>query len=307
MSNIETSRRRMSLYRRPYFPFLLIAPAVVTLLAIGFYPLIYALNLSVSNVVLNRPWIPSEFIGPANFASVLTDGHVRHSFRVTLIFTVSAVTLELLLGLGLALLMRRPRFGSGFFRTAFIVPMVTTPVIVGLMWRFMLQPSVGVLDYYGRQLSLVAGVEIPLWLSDAAWTLPAVIFVDVWHWTPFMFLILSAGLSAIPRAPIDAALVDGASRFYVFRTVTLPMLKPALLIALLFRTIDAIITFDEVFVLTSGGPGNATDVLSMFLYRMSFVYFHTSRGAALALLMVFALLMIANLYIRSMRREVDSA
>ena len=307
MPNSETPRRRMSLYRRPYFPFLLLAPAVLTLLAIGLYPLVYALNLSVTNVVLNRPWIPTFFVGPANFASVLLDEHVRHAFWVTVIFTVSAVTIELLLGLCLALLMQRPRFGSGFFRTAFIVPMVTTPVIVGLMWRFMLQPNVGVLDYYGRQLSLATGVQVPLWLADAAWTLPAVIFVDVWHWTPFMFLILSAGLSAIPRAPIEAARVDGASRFYVFRTVTLPMLKPALLIALLFRTIDAIITFDEIFVLTSGGPGNATDVLSMFLYRMSFVYFHTSRGAALAILMVFGLLMIANAYIRAMRREVDSA
>jgi multiple sugar transport system permease protein len=306
MHNLAASRRRMSLYRRPYFPFLLLAPAVIVLLAVGLYPLIYAVNLSVANVVLNRPWIPTMFVGPANYASVLVDEHVLHSIRVTLIFTTSAVLLELILGLSLALLMQRPRFGTGFFRTAFIVPMVTTPVIVGLMWRFMLAPSVGVLDYYGRQLTLATGIKVPLWLADSAWTLPAVIFVDVWHWTPFMFLILSAGLAAIPKAPIEAALVDGASSFYVFRTVTLPMLKPAMLIALLFRTIDAIITFDEVFVLTSGGPGNATDVLSMFLYRMSFVYFHTSRGAALAILMVFFLLMVANVYIRAMRREVDA-
>jgi len=296
--------KNVSFYRKRFFPWLLISPTILILFTIGIYPLIYILRLSVFNLFLSKPWVPLEFIGINNFKEILEDAQFFNSIRVTVMFTGLAVIIEFWLGLGLAMMARRVKGGT-VFRTFLIIPMVTTPVIVGLAWRFMLFPRLGVVAWYIQRLGQMFGIEIPLLLANPDIALFTVIAVDIWEWTPFMFLILFAGLTSLHKEPFEAARVDGASGWRIFRTITLPLLKPVILICLLIRTVDAFNTFDQIYVLTGGGPGNATDTLSMYLYRTSFVFFSTSKGAALALLMLLVMLIFSNFFIKLLGKKVS--
>jgi len=221
------------------------------------------------------------------------DGEFWHSMGITVIFLIVVVGVEFLLGFGLALLLNREFWGKRSLVSLAVVPMMIAPVAVGLMWRVALNYELGIITY------LIKGVGIPLkeaLLGTSATALPTLMIIDIWQWTPFIFLIMLAGLHSLPKEPYEAAQVDGASRFQIFRLVTLPLLKPLIIIALLLRVIDAFKTFDQVYILTGGGPGNATDLVCMFAYRVNFKLWNLGYGASVVIVIFILILIVTALF-----------
>jgi multiple sugar transport system permease protein len=198
------------------------------------------------------------------------------------VFVIASVAVEFLLALGLALAVNRDNLITNVLKAIFVLPILVPPIVIGTIWRLMYNPDIGVIN----QLLRAVGLKGQNWLSDPDRALLAIIVVDIWHWTSFVFLILLAGLQSIPREPVQAAQVDGASSRQVLTTVVLPLLRPAMFVAILFRTVFAFKVFDEVFLLTSGGPGNASEVLSLYIYRVEFRFTDFGYGALLSLLTI---------------------
>jgi len=207
----------------------------------------------------------------------------------TFFYAAIALTIEFFIGLGLALLLNEKMRGRNAFRALFLLPMMLPPVVVGVVWRLMLNSNFGALN--GTLKGFGVNTEALTWTASPKLAMASVIMADVWQWTPFMFLILLAGLQAIPQEPYEAALIDGSNAWRTFRHVTLPLLKPAILIALLLRTMDLLRVFDHIFILTEGGPGFATETLSLYIYRTAFRFSNFGYAAAMS----FVLLLITNL------------
>jgi len=276
-----------------------LAPTVIVLLAITVFPLVYSLALSLHSWTMGslQGW---RFVGIRNFVMILRDdSYFWISVRVTLKYVTAAVGLEVLLGLGIALLLNSRSSRSGLAQTLLILPTMMTPVVVGIVWRILYNSEFGILNYW---LSLV---EIPPqhWLGNLRTALGAVVAADVWEWTPFVALVLLAGLQALPGDPFEAAAIDGASSWQVFRYITLPLLRPTLLVALLIRLMDAFKTFDLFFVLTKGGPGMSTEVLSYYTYRYGFKFFHMGYAASLSYILLFIVVLISQLFVRQLARH----
>jgi multiple sugar transport system permease protein len=277
-------------------PFLLAAPAVAVLLALSVYPLVYAIKVSFQVGAGDAArW------GFGNFTRLFADDLFRSALLHTFSYAALALTFEFLLGLGLALLLDRPLKGRGAFRALLLVPMMLPPVVVGVVWRLMLNPSFGAIN--GTLKGAGVETESLMWTASPSLAFASVVAVDVWQWTPFMFLVLLAGLQAIPREPYEAAMIDGASAWQTFTHITLPLLKPAILIALLLRTIDLLRVFDQIFILTEGGPAFATETVSLYIYRTAFRFFDFGYAAAMS----FALLVLTNIisigYIKLLQRQ----
>ena len=282
--------------RETPLPYLLIAPTVAVLLALSIYPLFYAIRISLQTGTGDAArW------SVANFARLAGDKFFLEALAHTFIYAVVALTFEFLLGLGLAVLLDRPLRGRSFFRSALLIPMMLPPVVVGVVWRLMLNPDFGAVN--GTLKSLGVNTESLTWTASPLLALGSVIAVDIWQWTPFMFLVLLAGLQAIPQEPYEAAIVDGSSAWQTFRHVTLPLLKPAILIALLLRTMDLLRVFDQIFILTEGGPGFSTETVSLYIYRTAFRFFDFGYAAAMS----FVLLLLTNVisvgYIRLLQKQ----
>ncbi|MGA9771284.1 MAG: sugar ABC transporter permease [Blastocatellia bacterium] len=280
-------------WREGGLPYLLIAPTVAVLLALSIYPLIYAIKVAFQTE--SGSW---TF---ANFTRLASDGFFLSALWHTLIYAAVALTFEFLFGLGLALLLDRPLRGRTVFRAILLIPMMLPPVVVGVVWRLMLNADFGAVN--GTLKSLGINTDALTWTASPKLALVAVIAVDIWQWTPFMFLVLLAGLQAIPQEPYEAAMIDGASWWQTFLHVTLPMLRPAILIALLLRTMDLLRVFDQIFILTEGGPGFATETVSLYIYRSAFRFFDFGYAAAMS----FALLIVTNIisagYIRLLQKQ----
>lgn len=261
--------------------YLLIAPTIAVLLALTIYPLIYSIKVSFSSST-GTPTLQ-------HFSRLLTDQFFLSALMHTLVYSAIALTVEFLLGLGLALLLDSQIRARNIWRTLLLIPMMLPPVVVGVVWRLMLNSNFGAVN--GTLKSFALNTEALTWTASPKLAMASVIIADVWQWTPFMFLILLAGLQAIPREPYEAALTDGSSGWQTFRHVTLPLLKPAILIALLLRTMDLLRVFDHIFILTEGGPGFATETLSLYIYRTAFRFSNFGYAAAMS----FVLLIITNL------------
>jgi multiple sugar transport system permease protein len=266
------------------------------LAALSVYPLLYAIKISLqSGSGEASRWTL------ANFARLATDQFFLAALWHTLVYAAVALTLEFLLGLSLALLLDRPLRGRGLFRALLLVPMMLPPVVVGVVWRLMLNPNFGAIN--GTLKAAGANTDALTWTASPTLALASVIAVDVWQWTPFMFLVLLAGLQAIPQEPYEAAMIDGSSAWQTFRHVTLPLLRPAILVALLLRTMDLLRVFDQIFILTEGGPGFATETVSLYIYRTAFRF--SDFGYATA--MSFGLLLLTNIisliYIRLLQSQ----
>jgi multiple sugar transport system permease protein len=246
------------------------------------------------------PFDKREFVGLTNYITVLTSSQFWNSLMVTLLFTSTAVALEVLLGFVVALLLSQGLRGERLFRIILIFPLVTTPVVVGLTWRALFNNQYGIINYYLG----IMGLPTPNWLGDIVMGFPSVVLVDCWQWTPFTGLILLAGLQALPRAPYEAAMIDGASRLQIFRSITLPLLRPAIIVAIVFRGVDAFKTFDNIYVLTQGGPGSTTDVLSFLAYRTGFWFFRMGESAAIAILMLICSTILTTLSLRFLWSEM---
>ncbi len=289
------------------FPWVLLAPTILILAGIGIYPFVYALVLASSNVILSKPYLPRIFVGLFQYQNLIQDPEFWAALWRTVVFTIEAVFLEFWLGLGLALLFQRQIVGKSIMRVIILLPMILTPIVVGLIWRYMFFPGAGLVTYYIGGFLALFGVKSLPFLSDPAWAFQTIIFVDVWEWTPFMFLILSAGLASIPRQPYEAAEIDGASAWRVFWTITMPLLMPSILIALVIRTMDAFRTFDTIRVMTQGGPGNATMTLNVWLTKTGLEFFDASKAAALSLLMMLMILVLSFVFIRVFRSRTEVA
>lgn len=267
-------RRRRRLGDMPTFVVLLL-PAVLFLALTSLYPLLYTLRLSFFDWYLNRPGMPPQFVGLGSYQATLGDQVFRTSAFNTAIFGVGTVAAEIVLGLGLALAVAREGMGVRVVRSILLIPMIMTPVVVGVLWRILLFDE-GLINY------LLESVGLPriLWFVDPTWAFVGVMLVDIWQWTPFVLIVMTAAIAALPSEPFRAAQVDGASRWQVFRYLTLPMLLPVLLVTALLRFMDAIKVFDTIYVLTNGGPGYATEMLSSYIYKQGLRYFNIGGAAA---------------------------
>jgi multiple sugar transport system permease protein len=298
---------RLGPQNKKVFPWVLMAPTILLLAGIGIFPFIYALVLAGYNIILSKPYLKHIFVGLYQYQALVQDPDFWHALKLTFVFTVEAVFLEFWFGLALALLFKRHLVGKSLMRVFILLPMIITPLVVGLIWRYMFFPGAGLVTYYVGGLLSHFGVTSLPFLADPAWALQTVIFVDVWEWTPFMFLILSAGLASIPAQPYEAAEIDGASSWRVFWTITMPLLRPSILIALVIRTMDAFRTFDTIRVMTQGGPGDSTTTLNVWLTKVGFEFFDASKAAALSLMMMLMIIVLSFLFIRVFRARTQNA
>ncbi|MBB3396197.1 sugar ABC transporter permease [Rhizobium sp. BK060] len=273
-------------------PRLLLAPTLIIMNVVGLYPLLHSLYISLTNY---NPTFGTSYslIGFGNYARAFSDGQFWHSVGLTLLFTAISVTASLTLAVLLALLFNRNRPGFLFLRTFLLIPMLITPIAVGIVWRTMMMPDLGILNYL---LSLI-GFPGLAWAGSPSGALASVILVDVWQWTPFMFIIIFAGLRSLPRSPFEAAQIDGAGHVSTFLNVTLPMLKPVIVIATLLRIVDAFRTYDTVYIITRGGPDFATDLLSVYLQRVNFRIFDLGYGSALSWIALVIILLIVIVFV----------
>lgn len=267
----------------------LVVPSWILVLAVFALPILGALYLSFRNETLGG-FVPPRFIGFENYRGALADPRFWESIRTTVVITVLGLLVQMPIGVALAVILERNLRGTQLFRTILIIPMLLTPVAVGLMWRFMLDTDLGVINW---AIGLL-GVNGPNWLGARWPAIWAVVLVDAWQSIPFIMLVTLAGLAGLPKAPQEAATIDGANALQVFVYVTLPSLGPVILVILMIRIIDSLKMFDIIYIVTSrGGPGTATQTLGLLIYNTGFGFFQTSRAAALGILMV---LMVAPVY-----------
>ena len=236
-----------------------------------------------------------------HFKRLLSDGFFQTALVHTIVYAVAALTCEFLLGLGLALLLNQKLRGRGLFRASLLVPMMLPTVVVGVVWRLLLHPNFGAINGTLKQIGI--NIENLTWTASPRLAFLAVIAVDVWQWTPFVFLVLLAGLQAIPQEPYEAALIDGSTRWQTFRHVTLPLLKPAILIVLLLRTMDLLRVFDQIFILTEGGPGFATEMISLYIYRTAFRFFDFGYAAAMSFMLLALTNVVSVVYLKLLQNE----
>lgn len=283
--------------RNSYIFFLLPVFGIMGLVAI--YPLCYQLYLSFRSYNPLRPWYPREFVGFGNYLDALSRPRVWHSLKITFYFIGAAVGIEFIFGMGIALLFSRELKGKSFFRTLIMLPLTLTPVVVGLIWKYLLHDTFGVVTYIFRHFGWSTE-----WYGDPVMALPTIIFMDVWQWTPFVFLILLAGILSLPKEPFESAKIDGASELQSFWHMTLPLLKPIIVIAILLRLVDAIKIFDTIWILTKGGPGHATEVYNIHIYLEGFRYYNMGYAAALGIILLIISLVIAFGFIKLVKLEI---
>jgi len=279
------------------FAFALLAPALLILVLTTTAPLVYLLWTSLQRVDLSMPWL-SGFAGLDNFARMGGDPRFWGSLGLTLIYTGTTVVLQVAIGLALALLVLQIPRGQGALRVAAILPIVLAPVVVGLFWRtFVLSPDFGLVDLVTRAL----GLGSHNWLGDPRLALISVIAIHTWQWTPFAFLVILASLSSLPPELFEAARIDRANAWQRFRRITLPLIRPAIVIVLIMRTMIALSAFAAIFAATGGGPGTATEILNLYAYRTSFSELNLGYGAALAVVLLAITLAISFLMFRLRR------
>jgi len=278
-----------------YFVQATVLPTFLVMVCVFGLPLVFSFYLSFTGWGLEQPLFAGRFVGLANYDDVLSNSVFRKAIYITLGYTAATVAAQMLLGLGIALLLNVDLPGMRVFRTALIVPMMVTPIVGALCWKLLLDPSHGVFNQW-------IGEKI-VWLGRSDTAIYAIWLVGVWQNTPYVTIILLAGLRSLPSEPIEAAAIDGAGRLAAFWFVTRPMLRPYILVALLLRTIFEFRAFDNIYAMTGGGPANSTMVLSMYTYLVTFVQFDFSIGAAAAWLMLLMSLVLCVLFILVIRRR----
>lgn len=260
------------------------------------YDLIHKEDLPALIKDLDHSIIPSNFIGLKGYKKALTDERIGIALGNTILFTVVSVFLELILGLGLALILNKAIFGQGFIRTTSLIPWAIPTAVAALMWSYLYDGSSGIVAHFFENIGLVE--DSRNLLLTGAGAMFSTILADVWKTTPYMALLLLAGLQNIPKSLYEAASIDGANKIQTFFRVTLPLLKPSILVALLFRTLDAFRVFDLIYVLTGGGPGGATETLSIYTYKVMFAQTNFGYGSVIVMLMFVCVALIAILFVK---------
>jgi len=288
---------RISRFGHRYARFIFPAPALLMVACIIVYPVLYTGWMSLQEWFASS-LTPPKFIAIENYARIITaDPRFRDAFFRTLYFTLIAVSVETALGVAMALLFNREFWGRGLVRTLSILPMMATPTAISLVFVMMYHPTLGVMNY----LVSLTGLSPFKWTYSSKTALYAIALVDVWEWTPLIMLIALAGLAALPKEPYESALIDGASNLQSFWYITLPLLRPTLIVAILFRSIDALKTFDIIFVMTQGGPSNASESINILLFIQAFSYFNMGYASSMAVAL-FAIVMGASLILMKVRR-----
>ncbi len=276
---------------------LFITPTIVLLLAINIFPLIWTIQASFTNYRANMGWLKVRNVGTGNYSDILGDPDLWAGMQTTAHFVFWSILFEVVLGFGLALLVNRKFRGHSFWTTIILLPMMLSPAVVGNFWTFLFQPQVGLFNYV---VSFFTGIPPSSFqmIGDvglAPWT---IVLVDTWMWTPYVMLICLAGLRSIPDSIYEAAEVDRASTWRTFWSVTLPMVVPFLMLAILFRAIENFKMFDMVNLLTNGGPGSLTETVSITLKRAAFEKWQTGWSSALAIILFVAVFGAANIYVK---------
>lgn len=271
-----------------------VIPTVAFLIIFNVFPLLYSLGFSFTDFRASSK-DPINFVGLKNYTDVLADAVIWRSFATTLWYVIVSVLGQFIVGFGLALLLNRPIPGKGLLTTLLMLPMMLSPVVVGLFWKLIYDPSWGILNY-------ALGLNKVAWLTDPSLALYAVAITDIWMWSPFVMLLSLAGLSAVPKHLYEAASIDRAGRFYTFFRVTLPLVAPILLIAVIFRTMEAFKTFDIAFVMTSQPQA---ELISSRLYKMAFQQWQTGPASALAYIILIMVLCITNIYVKYLNKAKE--
>jgi multiple sugar transport system permease protein len=277
----------------------MIAPLLALFLGVVGFPLCYAFYLSITDYRLTERGAPN-IVGVRNYLVSLQDGAFWHAFGTTAVFVAVAVSLELVVGLAIALALQQQRWARDLTRSMLLAPMFITPIAVGLTFRFLLNDQIGAIPTLLRAV----GVDYDFFGPGRA--LFTMAFIDVWQWTPFMVLLLLAGLESIPREPLEAARVDGAGSFYVLRRVTLPLLAPVLVVAILLRCLDAMKVFEYVFATTRGGPGTETETLQFFVYQTGIQFFRLGSASSMAFVVLLVVLTVIVVAFRRMEKVKQS-
>lgn len=298
-SNLLVSRLRtlipVPIRRRLGHRYGWVAPAVLSLFALTIFPLLFLIYLSFHRWSLNIA-TRRGFVGLENYVGVLAEGAFTESLVVTSIFTASSVLPEMVLGTAIALFIhdRLPDRWRSFFQSILLLPMMMSYIAVGLLWRFMWDGSIGFVNYLFQSV----GLPTQGWLGDPTMAIFTVVIADIWQWTPFVILVVLAGLEGLPREPFEAAQMAGASTLQTLRYVTLPLLKPVLIVVLLFRVADAFRIFDKIWIMTRGGPGNASMSLSVLIYNESFQSGRFGTAAVMSIFMLVVISVVALVIIR---------
>ena len=279
------------------WPYMLVAPALLVLLVTVMYPIGFNLFAAMHRWNMLESQTPQAFVAFDTLLKVLKEPTFWNALRITVVFTVLAVLIEFTVGIALAFLVNEDIHGGRLIRTLLVAPIMATPLVAALVFKLIWHSQFGIVNYAISQI----GFSPVAWLAEPVPALVAVLSVEIWHNTSFVFLVLLGALQMLPRSPFEAAQVEGATWLQRARYIALPMLRPAILVALLFRVVFAIRVFDEIFVLTRGGPNGATETISILLYRSAFEYFDAAGAAALSVILLLltgllAWLLIRNLY-----------
>ena len=274
----------------------MVLPAVIVLLLLTIYPFIYLVYVSLYIWPIS-PTLPRIFLGFGQFTYLFSNPAFIESMQVTINLMVVGVTIQISLGMLLAILLSTKSRITNYFTLPFMVPVFVSPVVVGLIWKFMFNYDLGILNY----LLNVIGLESVNWLGTTTTAFWSVVIIDTWQWTPFTTLIIKAGLDSMDPTPQEAATVDGASRFQIFTLVTFPSIAPIFAVALLFRTLDAFKAFDIIYIVTRGGPGGSTYVLGYNIWKTAFYQNQLGLAAAMSVVMIIIATILALILVRIMK------
>lgn len=296
MTAAGTTRETVADRRNRRFGQALAAPSLTVLFLIVLFPVLSALFTSLHDYTLIAPNFDT-FTGLANFRSALEDSEFRHTIWLTSRFVIGVVLLEFIIGFAVALMLNKVEHFKPVYYAILLCPLLMNPVIVGLIWRMFLHPNLGIVNY----LLSTVGISPVNWLGDTKIAIWTIILVDIWHQVSFMIVLLLAGLSALPKEPYEAARVDGASAVQSFIHITLPLMRPVIIVTLLIRLIFAVKTYDLIYIMTRGGPGTATDLVSYFIYRTAFVSLNIGEASAMSIILLSAILALTAYLYRYMR------
>ena len=275
-------------------------PAIIFVALLMIFPVLYTLFLSFTNWNLTSG-MPLSFNGINSYVRVLTEPRFLHAVGRTFAFTFLAVVIEGFLGVAVALILNRAFVGKSIAKLLLLLPLVATPVAVGIVFNLFYDPTIGLANFVLKSLGLPQG----LWVSSAGSVIPALVLVDAWQWTPMITLIVLAGLAGLSEEPVEAARVDGASEWQILRYVTIPMVMPVILTAVILRLIDALKTFDIIFAMTGGGPGYASETLNIMGFKYSFEYFRMGQSSVI-LVALFLVVFLCSLGIMKLRASSET-
>ena len=291
---LRPDARRGRAYARHYWAFAV--PAATVVLLVILFPWIFTVFMSLHDWKVTGA---TPFVGLANYAKMLQDERFLWAIVRTVWFTIGTVVAPMLLGVWAAVCFASNFRLRGLARTLFVLPMMATPVAIALVWAMMFHPQLGVLNY------LLTSVGLPpsSWVYDSSTVIPTLVMVETWQWTPLVMLIVLGGIASLPQEPYEAAVLDGASAWQMFRHITLPLAWPFIMVAAVIRLIDALKTFDTIYVITLGGPGTSSETLNILLYQTAFAYYDLGYGSAIVVVFFLLILLISLLLLRVRQRE----